>query len=110
VHLYRNDGARSFTQVSSIPFAGTVGQRRAVQVVDIDADGLPEIVLAAADPDQLTILHNDGGGSFSPGTTVAGLMRDFSVADLDGDRRQDLVAGPAGYADVRILQGDQCLW
>lgn len=109
VNVYRNDGARSFSLLSSFNFAGTTGYRREVQVVDMDADGFPEIAIAAADPDQVTILHNDGTGHFSLGTTVDGLTRTFFFADLNGDNVQDVVVGSEGYFDALILQGDQCL-
>jgi hypothetical protein len=109
VNVYRNDGARSFSLLSSFPFAGEASLGAGVQVVDIDSDGYPEMAIATADPDQVTILHNDGTGHLSLGTTVDGLTRTFFVADLNGDQVQDVVVGPEGYFDARILQGNQCL-
>ena len=72
-----------------------------VALGDVDGDGLPEIVLASIEA-PAALYHNDGDFRFSDVTKERGL--DFTglattsvvLADVDGDRDLDLIAGTFG--------------
>lgn len=72
-----------------------------VALGDVDGDGLPDIVLASEEA-PAALYHNDGDFAFTDVTKASGL--DFSglattsvvLADVDGDRDLDLLAGTFG--------------
>ncbi len=72
-----------------------------VAIGDVDGDGKPDIVLASIEK-PAALYHNDGEMTFTDATKVSGL--DFTglattsvvLADVDGDRDLDLLAGTFG--------------
>lgn len=93
--LYRNDGAGSFTDVTAgsgldVSFYGT-----GLAIGDYDADGLPDLFVAAVGPDRL--FRNQGGGRFADVTAAAGVAggdgewgTSCGFFDADGDGDLDL--------------------
>ena len=81
-----------------------------VALGDVDGDERPDIVLASMER-PAALYHNDGGFRFTDVTTASGL--DFTglattsvvLADVDGDRDLDLVAGTFG-GPVALFQND----
>ncbi|MCB1206234.1 MAG: VCBS repeat-containing protein [Verrucomicrobiae bacterium] len=80
--------------------------------LDLENDGLPDLLLATATPDpakgSLCLLHNEGGGSFADVTVDAGLMHgekvhSLGVADLDLDGFSDLLLGTAALSPDRVF-------
>lgn len=67
-------------------------------VGDVNADGLPDVVLAAGDV--VALFYQQAGGGFAPVVTLAAGLRvsGVALADLDGDGRTDIVAANAGNA------------
>ncbi len=80
-----------------------------VEVGDLTGDGQPEIVVAG-DEASVSVLVNEGGGSFAAGdltpTGAAGVSRRIALAQLDGDGRLDLLATDSGAAALLVLRGD----
>jgi len=93
--LYRNDGTGRFENVTAgsgldVSFYGT-----GLAIGDYDADGLPDLFVAAVGPDRL--FRNLGGGRFADATATAGVAGGDSewgtscgFLDADGDGDLDL--------------------
>ena len=96
-HLLVNDGAGRFTDETAMRLAGAANppaDDNALVWLDADADGDADMFVASlSGPDRL--LLNDGNGVFTlaPGATPNDTPGSLSVAlaDLDGDRRLDIV-------------------
>ena len=81
---------------------------RELRVGDFDGDGKPDLVVANLGPDNVSLLHNTGASGtisfaakvdFSVGSNPRGL----AVADLDGDRRPEVVVGNNGSTTLSVL-------
>ncbi|WP_437735353.1 FG-GAP-like repeat-containing protein [Sorangium sp. So ce1335] len=70
---------------------------------DLDGDHLSDVALLAGE--RVVVLLSDGT-SLKPGPVLAlgGAPFSLAVADMDGDRRPDLVVGRRDPSDVTILQ------
>ncbi len=87
-----------------VSLASAVGAKDDLAVLDLDGDADLDLV---AGPDSAPAPHawlNDGSGAFTLDTVLlagfpllasTSLPDHFAVVDLDGDGRQDLLAGPA---------------
>lgn len=67
------------------------GNPRSLTAADVDGDGRIDVVVL--DDGGLTVLHNEGGGTFASKAIpmpLGGVQR-FAIADLDGNGRADLV-------------------
>jgi hypothetical protein len=88
------DLARSFRfdRVDQYPVGGVP---HIIAAGDLDADGDLDLVTSNRADDTLSILINDGKGSFSPGETllVGNEPRGIVIADVDGDGGLDIVCG-----------------
>jgi len=90
--LYRNDGGWRFTDVSAGSGLDVTCYATGMAVGDYDADGRPDLFVAAVGPDRL--FRNLGGGRFEDVTAATGVAGDdgdwgtsaaFFDADGDGD-------------------------
>ena len=111
-HVFRNDGAGGFTDVTDEwwPVEANPGwDDNVVVALDADSDGDADFLIGSLDgPDRL--LLNDGSGALtlyddvfdgSPSRGTLGL----AVADLDGDDRLDVVESQGevpGHEDERV--------
>ena len=67
----------------------------AIQVADLDGDGLPDLVSANENEDRLSWKRNEGGGNYSDAVIVSSdlnFIRGIDCADLDGDGDIDLLS------------------
>ena len=81
----------------------------AVQLADLNGDGLPDLIVANSGSNNVLIYPGLGNGQFGPalngghgfftGTNPVGI----STADVNGDGRPDLVVANKGSNDVSIL-------
>ncbi|MGH9870078.1 MAG: FG-GAP repeat domain-containing protein [Candidatus Polarisedimenticolia bacterium] len=69
---------------------------------DVNGDGFPDLVVANADSDNVTVLLGDGAGSFTvgPWTPVLDAPRAVVLTDFNGDSRLDLAVIGARVNDV----------
>ncbi len=82
---------------------GTPARTGAVAVGYVDADGFPDVALADAASTYARILYRQGQRVFDLGTRQV----DVALADLDGDRRLDMVtANGNGTLSVLLGNGD----
>lgn len=75
---------------------------RLIRLVDMTADGLPDIVVVASDGAWL--LRNDGDLQFTSRKVSSGYVGDLAADDFDGDGHRDLIA--ASTDGFVVLHGD----
>lgn len=109
VRFFRQDRPERFidaTAAAQLPRAVVNGNYSGAWAVDIEADGDLDIVLgASAGP--VTVLRNNGDGSFTPIHPFSGVsgVRSLAWADLDGDGNPDAaIVDGTGHLHVFINQ------
>ncbi len=89
--IMRNDGAGHF---SAEPLAELPDRTYSAALADLDGDGDLDIVSSNDKPDRKLVYRNDGTGHFTVSSTFGEATwntRYVTVADLNGDRRPDLI-------------------
>ena len=83
---------------------------RWISVADVNHDRNPDIVVANAEGETVSVLLGDGAGHFrqAPGSPVAAghLPNDIAIADMNGDGNPDLVIANHQSPYLTILLGD----
>jgi hypothetical protein len=107
VTILKNNGTGNFNQPLTSPEpAGT--DPVSIVAADLDGDNDRDLVVANATSDNLTILKNNGSGSFSEPLSspelATGKPISLAVADLDGDGDRDLAVAEQQAQSVRILR------
>jgi len=94
--------------VPALPLTSGMGTSDAT-IADFDADGHPDLAIANAVDDTLTLFLGDGTGAFTPtaASPLAVAARDMVTGDFDGDGKLDLATMlRTGQAGVKLLLGD----
>jgi phospholipase C len=80
----------------------------ALAIGDFTADGKPDIAVANASTNTITILIGAGGGTFNPGATITTGNQPSSLvtADFNGDGNLDLAVANLGDSTIQIFFGD----
>jgi len=75
---------------------------------DVNQDGRVDLVVAAADADQIELLMGSGGGVFTRQTPIGapGSPRGVAIADVNGDGNADLIYTSFLLNTVTVLFGD----
>jgi hypothetical protein len=109
IELLRGDGHAGFGLVSAIVLAAGY-DRYTSAVADIDGDGRPDVITALSGADGRAAFawqRGDSQGGFRDGTAsmpaVLPHPRLLAVADVDGDRRVDLMLGHGDIGRLSIL-------
>ncbi len=106
VRLFNNNGGGIFTQA---PSDLTVGAAPAdVVIVDLDQDGVNDLVVANSGSNTLASTRNLGGGAFGAPEfiVVDGMPVDIDPTDLDNDKDIDIVVVNASSNSVSLVIGD----
>lgn len=102
VRIYINDG--NGTLFFKQTLLSGVAHTLAVADVDHDAATSPDIVVAQTNPDRVTLLKNDGLGSFTTEPLADGILKEraryMRLADLDAD----------GWLDVVLIEPTDVVW
>lgn len=79
-----------------------------VALVDLDRDGLPDVLLLHQGTSRLTVLPGGLGGALQPAvaSTLGGSPAHLALGDLNGDRRPDLVTAGSVVAELGVSLGD----
>lgn len=89
--IMRNDGKGHFT---ASPLSDTPDRTYSAALADLDGDGDLDIVVSNDKPDRKLVYLNDGKGNFHVSGTFGEAewnTRYVTVADLNGDKRPDLI-------------------
>jgi hypothetical protein len=99
--ILRGDGMGMFV-VEPALVAGSDPQ--AVQIIDVDGDGFPDIVVGNGAGNTITILYQDPNGGFDPPMSipVAGAVTGIAAADLNKDSFVDIAAA-TNLGDVAVF-------
>jgi hypothetical protein len=104
-----SDGSFAFSDIQNCYYFGSNAGAKApdrVAAADMNGDGYPDIIVASAAGDLVTVLANNGAGRFMPSESdysVPGGPQRISVADLNGDGRPDIVTSNGGNGTVSVL-------
>jgi len=116
-HLYRNEGAWSFRDVTDRAGVGDTGWGQGAAVGDFDNDGFGDLYVTNIGPNVL--FRNQGDGTFRRVTEEAGVGHDgwgTSAAFFDADDDGDLDLYVANYVDSEPASlplpgsGPTCRW
>jgi hypothetical protein len=73
----------------------------------VDGDGVPDLVVANNTSKNMSVLLNQGNGTFAPAIYYSiasgGSPNSVAVADLDGDGLRDIVVASQGSNDVSVF-------
>ena len=107
ISVLHGDGAGGFVEVAGSPLK--VGKTPFfVMVSDVNADQMPDILVANNGSNSVSVLLGQGGGKFGPKSDFATQInpRCIAVADLNGDKNVDLAVANTGANSISLLPGD----
>src|SRR5262249_8324085 len=81
---------------------------RDIQAADFDGDGDQDLLVANAGSNNVSVLRNNGNGTFTALTAVAAGLnsRSLAVGDLNGDGKLDIVTANASANSLSVLLGN----
>lgn len=110
VSILLNNGAGSFqTPATLISIAATGGVQSSIACRDLNGDGHPDIVVTSPSSARLSILMNQGSGTFAAPVAYAnalnGQTAGIAFGDADGDGKLDILSNGAAGAYLFFFKG-----
>ena len=85
VSVSRNNGHGTFTGMLDTVNYGVGGFPTSVFIADVDGDGDNDLAVANMRSNTVSVLSNNGDGTFAPKVDFADVGGSLFIADLDGD-------------------------
>jgi VCBS repeat protein/EGF domain-containing protein/FG-GAP repeat protein/growth factor-like EGF protein len=110
VSVLRNAGAGAFNAPVLITISATGGVQSTIACRDLSGDGRPDIVVTSPGSAHLSVLLNQGNGSFAAPVSypnaISGLTAGIAFGDADGDGKLDIFANGAAGAYLFFFKGN----
>ena len=105
--VWMNQGGGNFNFSSSI-FTDIAEEK--ISLIDLDDDGILDLVIAGYNPSDPNIMvkKGNGDGTFQTGTSygTSGDIYDFEIGDINNDGKLDIVARRNGNVSLLLGNGD----
>jgi hypothetical protein len=100
-----NDGSGHFPGQTQYPLDSFGANPCGAEILDVDGDGVPDIVTVNDFSDTISVLSNTGNGTFLPQTTdiVGDRPTWVTSGDFNGDGRPDLAVVNSNSGTVTVL-------
>jgi hypothetical protein len=107
VSVLLGNGSGGFSAPTNLPVHSSP-QSVAIGNVNPITDTYPDLVVANAGSQDVSVLFGNGSGGFSAATNFAAHSNPYSVAigDLNGDTKPDLATANSGSNDASVLFGN----
>jgi len=101
------NGDGTFQQAAAYA-VGNSSNSNAVSVADLNGDGAADLMVAGSSANGVSVLLNNGNGTFQPRTDYAtgSVPLDVAHADVNGDGAADIVVANQGADSASVLLGN----
>ena len=112
IHVLKNNGSGSFTEKNSFAAPPYLSK---IETIDVDKDGLPDLLMIPLRLDSLSWYHNTDSLTFEPGGNIGSdlFYHNTFVSDLDHDGYPDIITASGGqtsYPNINLPVGNDVGW